>query len=269
MKPSRVDSLQAPAVEPRTVILYEYPFNESIRTMLRLEHLFDRLGQLIARDTAVDHHYALATLFEIMDVAARADLKSDLLKELDKHKQQLNGYRGNPSISERALDEITGRIDHAFSGLNQLSGKAGAALNSNEWLMSIRSRISIPGGTCEFDLPAYYAWQQHEPISRRTDLLQWVGSMMPLAEALQVLLGLLRDSGAPHKVVAPAGQYQQSLPQGRVYQLLRVRLAEADDLVPEISGHRLMVSVRLMKQDAEGRLRPSPADTSFELTLCS
>ena len=251
------------------MILYEYPFNESIRTMLRLEHLFDRLGQLIARDTTVDHHYALATLFEIMDVAARADLKSDLLKELDKHKQQLNGYRGNPSISERALDDITGRIDHAFSGLNQLSGKAGAALNSNEWLMSIRSRISIPGGTCEFDLPAYYAWQQHEPISRRADLMQWVGSMMPLAEALQVLLGLLRDSGAPHKVVAPAGQYQQSLPQGRVYQLLRVRLAAADDLVPEISGHRLMVSVRLMKQDAEGRLRPNPADTSFELTLCS
>ena len=35
---------------------------------------------------------------------------------------------------------------------------------------------------------------------------------MPLAEALQVLLGLLRDSGAPHKVVALGGQYQQSLP---------------------------------------------------------
>jgi cell division protein ZapD len=97
----------------------------------------------------------------------------------------------------------------------------------------------------------------------------WVGSMMPLAEALQVLLGLLRDSGVPHKVVALAGQYQQSLPQGRVYQLLRVRLAATDDLVPEISGHRLMASVRLMKQDAEGRLRPSPADTTFELTLCA
>jgi len=65
------------------LILYEHPFNESIRTMLRLEHLFDRLGQLIARDTAVDHHYALATLFEIMDVASRADLKSDLLKDLE------------------------------------------------------------------------------------------------------------------------------------------------------------------------------------------
>jgi cell division protein ZapD len=154
-----------------TVILYEYPFNESIRTMLRLEHLFDRLGQLIAREAAVDHHFALATVFEIMD-AARADLKSDLLKELEKHKLQFNAYRGNPSISERALDEVIGKIDHAFNGLNHLPGKAGAALTNNEWLMSIRSRISIPGGTCEFDLPAYYAWQKFEPACRGADLLE-------------------------------------------------------------------------------------------------
>ena len=251
------------------MILYEHPFNESIRTMLRLEHLFDRLGQLIARDAAVDHHYALATLFEIMDVASRADLKSDLLKDLERHKQQFNGYRGNPSISEAALDEVITRIDHAFNGLNQLQGKAGADLVGNEWLMSIRSRISIPGGTCEFDLPAYYAWQQFAPQRRRADLVQWIASMMPLAEALQVLLGLLRDAGVPHKVVAVGGQYQQSLSQGKSYLLMRVRLDVGEDIVPEISGHRLMLSVRLMKQDAEGRLKPSPIDTSFELTLCA
>ena len=251
------------------MILYEYPFNEGIRTMLRLEYLFDRLGQLIARDAAVDHHFALATIFEVMDVASRADLKSDLLKELEKHKLQFNSYRGNPSISEAALDDITARIDHAFNGLNQVPGKAGAALTGNEWLMSVRSRISIPGGTCEFDLPAYYAWQKLEAPRRRADLLQWVSTLMPLAEALQVLLGLLRDSGTPHKVVAPGGQYQQSLPQGRVYQLMRVRLNDDPEIVPEISGHRLMVSVRMMRQDAEGRLKPSTADASFELTLCA
>lgn len=251
------------------MILYEYPFNESIRTMLRLEHLFDRLGQLVAREAPVDHHFALATIFEVMDVASRADLKSDLLKDLEQKKLQFAGYRGNPSISEAALDAVIARIDHAFNGLNQLPGKAGAVLTSNEWLMSIRSRINIPGGTCEFDLPAYYAWQKHEPQRRRADLMQWAASLMPLAEALAVLLGLLRDSGAPQKVVASGGQYQQSLPAGRVYQLLRVRLPDAHDLVPEISGHRLMVSIRLMRQDAEGRLKPANVDSSFELTLCS
>ena len=251
------------------MILYEYPFNESIRTMLRLEHLFDRLGQLVAREAPVDHHFALATIFEIMDVASRADLKSDLLKELERQKLLLGGYRGNPSISESVLDEVLGRVDHAFNGLNQLAGKAGAALTGNEWLMSIRSRINIPGGTCEFDLPAYYAWQKHEAARRRADLMQWTDTLMPLAEALSVLLGLLRDSGVPHKVSAPGGQFQQSLPQGRVYQLLRLRLPAGQDVVPEISGHRLMVSIRLMRQDAEGRLRPSGEDASFELTLCT
>ncbi len=251
------------------MILYEHPFNESIRTMLRLEHLFDRLGQLIARDPPVDHHFALATLFEIMDVASRADLQSDPPKDLEKYKLQFNGYRGNPSISEAALDDVVRRIDHAFNGLNQLQGKAGAALVSNEWLMSIRSRISIPGGTCEFDLPSYYAWQKLSAQRRRSDLVQWVSSMMPLAEALQVLLGLLRESGAPQKVIATAGQYQQSLAAGRAYLLMRVRLDVPEDVIPEISGHRLIASVRLMRQDAEGRLKPYTTDTAFELTLCA
>jgi cell division protein ZapD len=251
------------------LVLYEYPFNESIRTMLRLEHLFDRLGLLIQRDAAVDHHFALVTIFEIMDVASRADLKSDLLKELERHRVQLQGYRGNPAISEAALDEVTARIDRAFDGLNQLAGKAGQALTSNDWLMSIRSRISIPGGTCEFDLPAYYAWQQFDAPRRQADLVQWSSSLMPLAEALQVLLKLLRDSGVPHKVAASAGQYQQSLPPGRSYQLLRLHIDAAAQLVPEISGHRLMVLIRLMRQDAEGRLKPSGSDASFELTLCA
>ena len=256
-------------VEGSTLVLYEYPFNESIRTMLRLEHLFDRLGQLMGRNAPMDHHFALVTIFEVMDVASRADLKSDLLKDLERQKTLINGYRGNPSVSEQTLDGVVAKIDHAFNGLNQLPGKAGQALTNNDWLMSIRSRISIPGGTCEFDLPAYYAWQQFEPQKRRADLMQWAETLMPLAEALNVLLGLLRDSGVPHHVVASGGQFQQSLPQGRSPHLLRVRVNPADGLVPEISGHRLMVMVRLMRQDTDGRLKPTTADASFELTLCT
>ena len=251
------------------MVLYEYPFNESVRTMLRLEHLFDRLGQLLPRDAPVDHHFALVTMFEIIEVASRADLKSDLLKELERHKAQFTAYRSNPQVSQAALDSVIARIDHAFGGLNQQSGKAGQALAGNDWLTSVRSRISIPGGTCEFDLPAYYAWQQHEPSRRRADLMGWVATLAPLAEALHTLLQLVRDAGVPHKVVSTAGQFQQSLPQGRSYQLLRVRIDDTEGLVPEITGHRLQVSVRLMRPDGDGRLRAAAVDMPFELTLCA
>jgi cell division protein ZapD len=123
--------------------------------------------------------------------------------------------------------------------------------------MSIRSRISIPGGTCEFDLPSYFAWQQHDAESRRADLTGWAGTLTPLADALHALMDLLRDSGAPQRLVASGGQYQQSLPQNKTYHLMRVRFDDGDGLVPEISGHRLLVSIRMMRADAEGRLRPA------------
>ena len=68
------------------MITYEYPLNERIRTLLRLEDLFERSRHFIARTDQHDHHMALLTLFEIMEVAGRADLKSDLLQELERQK---------------------------------------------------------------------------------------------------------------------------------------------------------------------------------------
>lgn len=238
--------------------------------MLRLEHLFDRLAQLMRRDDAVDHHYALATMFELMDVASRADLKSDVLRELDRYKAQFMSYRGNPAIEEAILDDVLDRIERAHNGLNQLQGKAGQALASNDWLMSIRSRINIPGGTCEFDLPAYYAWQHLPATQRQGDILRWASTLNPLANALKVMLGLLRDAGHPHMVAAPNGQYQQSLKENRTYQLLRLRIDPALGLIPEISANRLLVSIRLMRPDADGKLKiASDTDAGFELTLCA
>ncbi len=260
--------MQTVANKP-TVILYEYPFNERIRTYLRLEHLYRRLMTLVDRDDALDHHFALDTLFEMIDVASRADMKSDVLKDLEKQKQALNGYRGNPAISEQVLDQVIAQIEHYYASLNQLVGKTGHTLSENDWLMGIRSRVSIPGGTCEFDLPAYFDWQHKPATVRRAALVQWCATVQPLAEAICLLLQLLRDSGMPQKVMATGGQYQQNLPQGRTFQLLRLKLDHQLGLIPEISGNRLMVSVRLVSLGADDRLHATTGDASFELALCA
>jgi cell division protein ZapD len=59
------------------------------------------------------------------------------------------------------------------------------------------------------------------------------------------------------------------LPQGRTFQLLRLALDPELQVIPEISGNRLMVSIRLMRHDADDRLHACGQDTAFELTLCS
>lgn len=250
------------------MILYEHPFNERIRTYLRLEHLYARLGILIERETAIDHHYALATLFEIMDVAGRAELKTDVLKDLDKQKNALMAYRDNPAIDEGALNKVITELGAAFTGLSQTPGRVGGVLGENDWLMSVRSRVSIPGGTCSFDLPGYYAWQHLAGQVRQTDMQPWVSALRPMQGAVALLLRLVRDSGTAQKMVATAGNFQQYIPQGKPYQLARILIDETLGVVPEMSVNRLLVTARFVNCTVNERAQQTSSDVSFELTLC-
>ena len=146
---------------------------------------------------------------------AGADLKSDLLRDLERHKRHLIAFRGNPSIAGELLEQVIDQLDKSFSALNAQAGKVGQSLNDNEWLMAVKSRISIPGGTCEFDLPAYYAWQHHPAEQRRRDLHRWAAKLAPLADAVSLLLRLLRENGVPQKIMASDGQYQQRPARGQ------------------------------------------------------
>ena len=251
------------------MILYEYPFNERTRTCLRLQQLFKRLGQLMPRSEALDHHFALTTLFEIMEVASRPELKADILKDLERQKQLYNAYRGNPAISEQALDGLIGQLDAQFAALNQINGKIGQSLTDNDFLMALRSRVVIPGGTCEFDLPAYHAWQHRPAAERIADLGAWSAAFGPLAQAIQLLLQMLRESGSSQKVMANGGQLQQNLPQGRTFQLLRLKIDPLLGITPEISCNRLLVVIRMMRQQSDGKLTSVSDDVPFEMALCA
>ena len=121
---------------------------------MRLEDLFGRANYFAAQDAAQDHHAALIALFEITDVAARADLKTDLLQELERQKQMLGPLRQNPQIEQHMLEELLDQIDGVNAHCMTLSGKVGAHLRDNEWLMAIKQRRRSPAAY-EFDLPAY------------------------------------------------------------------------------------------------------------------
>jgi cell division protein ZapD len=144
----------------------------------------------------------------------------------------------------------------------------GQHLRDNDWLMSLRSRMIIPGGACEFDLPSYYAWQQREPARRSQDLDRWIAPLGPLRHALAIVLKLLRESSQTFQVVAASGSYQQML-SGKTYQMMQVRIDPALPYVPEISANKYMLWVRFAMFDSEMRSKPAEADVSFDLTLCN
>ncbi|MDQ8022859.1 cell division protein ZapD [Uliginosibacterium sp. H1] len=250
------------------MITYEYPFNERIRTLLRLEDLFDKVLHFSLSDGAYEHHTALLTLFEVLDVAGRADLKVDLVQELERQRQILCAFRDNPQISEEALSGALYEIENASAALLAMSGKIGQYLRESEWLMSIRSRSAIPGGVCEFDLPSYHHWLNNDAETRRRALQGWVAPMLPIRDGIVIVLRLLRASGRPEEQVARRGAFQMMMG-GRSAQMVRVRIARGEPWVPEISANKYAFNIRFVAPDVAARARQADSDIAFELTFCN
>ena len=250
------------------VITYEYPLNERVRTLLRLEDLYDRVRFFVAHDDPHDHHAGLTGIFEILEVASRADLKSDLLQELDRQRTFLEALRSNPAISEDKLNHVLTEIEVAFANLHALSGKTGQNLRENEWLMAIKQRAGIPGGVSEFDLPSYHYWMHRSAQARRGDLAEWLRSLMPVHAALSLVLRVLRESGRTASLLAVQGVFQQT-PAEKPAQLLRLTLDESLACVPEISANKYALNIRFLVPEGVQKSRVFDQDVAFELAFCS
>ena len=250
------------------VIVYEYPLNERVRTLLRLENLFARVQFFLARCDPLEHHVALLTLFEILEVASRADIKSDLLQELERQKQVLTLFRNNPDIVEDALNEVLAAIENSSHSLFAMTGKIGQYLRENEWLMSIKQRTGIPGGACEFDLPSYHYWQHRDSAARLSDLNNWINPLYPIRDGGAIVLRLLREGGKPSSVIARQGAFSQMLG-GKVAQMVRIRLPQGLQCIPEISANKYALNIRFVLSGIEPRPRVVESDIEFELSFCN
>ena len=250
------------------MISYEYPLNEKVRTLLRLEDLFARMAYFTERDQSMDHHAALSTLFEILEVVSRADLKSDLLQELERQKRSLSALHNNPQISEEALDAILAEIDAASTNLLAMTGKVGQHLRKNEWLMGIKQRAVMPGGTCEFDLPSYHYWQAQDVDFRRASLRSWLAPLSPLLAGFKIILKLLRENGKVFRFTAHQGTFQQ-MQGGRVAQLLRVRISRELACIPEVGANKYAINIRFIAANYAAKSALFEQDVPFELTFCS
>jgi cell division protein ZapD len=250
------------------VITYEYPLNERIRTLLRLEDLFDRVGFFIGQDSPLDHQTALIGIFEILEVSTRGDLKSDLLQELDRQRLFLEALRSNPAISETKLNEVINEIETVFAELLSAAGKSGQHLRENEWLMTIKQRAAIPGGTCEFDLPSYHHWLHRPPAERHRDLMEWLSPLASIGGALRIVLRMLRESGKSSPLIAYRGVFQQ-MPMDRAAQMLRLTLSRDLPCVPEISANKYALNIRFIAPGSVQRTKLYEHDVEFNLTYCN
>ncbi len=249
------------------MIIYEFPVNERIRTFLRLESLYKRVNVFLEQDFAEIHHVALLTIFEILEVTSRSELKSEVIQELEKQRLHLTQFKGNPSVEEDAVSNLLSDIKIASDLLLKVPGKTGQEIRQNDWLSSIRQRTSIPGGVCQFDLPSYHYWLSGKADSRKKDLIQWLSHFNGLAKGIIVILKILRESGNSQKNSSENGGFQKTL-SGKMAQLIRVKIDPSMNIVPEVSANKYLLNIRFTVPGDIAK-RKTSENVDFELCFCN
>jgi len=247
-------------------MLFEYPFNERIRTVLRLESLLDRIHLLAQQSDSRMHQIALSSLFDMLDITDRADIKSSISQDLMRQRQTIAGFADHPTASTQAIEKTLQSIDEALEALNNL-GRIGQTIRDNDWLVAIRGRLSIAGSAAQIDSPSLLAWQQRNEPQRRANLNQWLLSIEPLRYAINLTLELLRQSGDSAFALATAGSYQRSL-EGKSYHILRVWVEQEDGVYPEMSGNKHMMWVRFSRLDENLKIHSANQEVKFKYALC-
>jgi cell division protein ZapD len=121
---------------------------------------------------------------------------------------------------------------------------------------------------CVFALPSSHSWLPPPAAGRRRDLEGWLTPFLPLQQGIGIILRILRDSGRTSQQLAAQGVYQQMMG-GRLSQLLRLRVGDAHECVPEVSANKYALNIRFTVSGGQQRPRVSQTDIPFELTFCN
>lgn len=252
-----------------TPITYEFPLNERIRVFIRLEQLFQQFKHFSTGATVADKRAAITVLLDIMSIIRRNDLKSELLKELDRNAKVLNKIANSQGVDKKKLDSTLSELAQTSKKLYAVSGKIGINVMESDLFQSITQRSSIPGGTCSFDLPEYHHWLEQDEGIRKKDLELWSSPFEDIRTAIDLILNFIRNSNSPTQEVAVAGFFQFSLDRSQPYQMLKVDLDKSLPCFAEISGGKHRCTIRFMvPSEDDKRPTQSPDDIPFALTCC-
>ncbi|MDR2215625.1 MAG: cell division protein ZapD [Nevskiaceae bacterium] len=252
-----------------TTLMFEQPLNERMRTLLRLDYLYNQALYHNEKASQWGSRAAVASLIDILAITTRTDVRSEVLKEIERHLAQLQKFETKPGVDMARLGALTSNLTRLRSALSAAGAAYLQPLRDSEFLAAIKHRSAIPGGTCEFDLPDYYFWLNQDAAQRSQAFSQWLALLRPLCDAVAEVLWLTRQNGHGRKETAAGGTFTINFDRDTPLQLLRICLPAEAGLYPEISGSHHRCSVRFLQWNGlSARATQTDSDVPFQLITC-
>jgi len=176
---------------------------------------------------------AITVLLDIMSIFRRNDLKSEILKELDRHATVLNKIANSEGVDKEKLQNILDQLAQ-ISKNSMLSPKIGINIMESDLFQSIAQRSSILWNLF-FDY-LISLWLEQEESIRLKDLQHWSSPFIDIHTAIDLILNFIRNSRAASQEVAVAGFSRFPWIKASLVQLIKVSVDKSLPCFAEISG---------------------------------
>ncbi len=248
-------------------VLFEYPLQENIRTFMRLEYLFKQFRRNLLASNADNHFYCLKVLFEILEILERGDSRSELIKELSRLLDYFRALEANPDVDSSKLANFLKQIKQLHQWIHAYVGKFGDSLRRSPFVVAVKQRTNIPGGSCQFDCPELHLFLSRPHKQRQNQLITMVEDIKGVETSVEVILRLIRDTGQWSQQKAPMGSFMIETTD-RAFKLLRIKTTIDREIFPEFSCGKHRSSVHFMAFNEQHKKMPIQTEIEFELACC-
>lgn len=249
--------------------VYEFPLNERIRIFMRLENSFAQIAHFSSGNNIWDSQASLLVLLDVLTTMERHDVRNELCKEIERNINILTNLLDVPGIETFTLQQTLAELTQRLQALQTNHSRLSKTLREDDLLSTIRQRTSTATGINSFEIPGYYYWLNQNDKVRQRQLDQWLDDSIPVADAISLLLDLVRSSADFTAHTAESGFFQTTLNSQQNCQMLRIALPNDSKVFPEASGNKHRISVRFMAYE-NTKQRPAQAleQLAFDLSCC-
>lgn len=252
------------------LIVYEMPLNDAIRICLRLENLFQQYDKSVRDQSALATKNAMSAILKTLEVSDRPDIKSKLSQTLTQYSNALTLLARSAQIDAVKLQSTLKKLEALNHYLHTHHARIGESLRQNDFLSQIRSNLAIPGGACDYRLPAYMLWLNKSAQEKSADLKSWMDVFQPLRDIIETVLYLTRDSAPLKSMTTDNGFYLQALNPMVPCPLIRLAISTQLNLYPEFSAGKHRITIRFLSPNYFGAGKATQVHHAipFQLACC-
>lgn len=236
--------------------------------MMRLDLLFDQLMYFSKAKNTWDNTNAVNVINDIMAFTNRTDIKSEVIKELERQQNIIQSLLAQPGINEKKTLKLLEDTKTVTDDLYAINGSVGQTLQQNIILNASKQKSILPGSSGNFDSPLYLQWINQTSSLRSEQLLEWSSSFQPLSKAIKLCLKTIRNSCDSTEFTAQNGFFQDNLDLSKPYQIIRVAVPDTANYFPEISAGKHRFSIRFLST-SNYYTNPEQVTNDIDFLLCN